>query len=63
MLERVIQLDYKDAGINAYAFSPDGRRALTGANDKTVRLWDAEAGHCLRVLKGHTESVWRGVQH
>ncbi len=52
-----IQLDYKNAWINAYAFSPDGKRALTGADDKTVRLWDLETGRCLRVLKGHTDSV------
>jgi hypothetical protein len=51
--ERTIQLDYK-AEINAYAFSPDGKRALTGARSKAVRLWDVETGCCLRVLEGHT---------
>ena len=56
--EKVIQLDSKDAIINAYAFSPDGKRALTGCNDDTVRLWDLETGHCLRVFKGHTDKVW-----
>jgi GTPase SAR1 family protein len=40
------------------AWSPDGRRALSGADDMTVRLWEVESGRCLRVLEGHAGRVW-----
>ena len=43
--------------VMSVAWSPDGRRALSGAYDKTVRLWEVETGRCLRVLEGHTDSV------
>jgi WD40 repeat protein len=39
------------------AVSPDGRRALFGA-DKTVLLWDLEAGEEIERLEGHTGDVW-----
>ncbi|HWA24586.1 MAG TPA: TIR domain-containing protein [Lacunisphaera sp.] len=55
--EAPFQLDYFQATC-AYAFSPDGRHALTGADDMTVRLWNVETGRCLRVLEGHKNSVW-----
>jgi hypothetical protein len=54
--EKVIQLEYKSK-ILVYALSPDGKRALTGAKDNTLRLWDLETRRCLRVLGGHTKEV------
>jgi hypothetical protein len=55
--ETAIKLDYLVL-IRDYAFSPDGKRALTGADDATARLWDLETGRCLRVLDGHMQDVW-----
>ncbi len=54
--EKVIQLAYKD--IQAYAFSPDERRALSAGDDQSVRLWDLETARCLRVFEGHKREVW-----
>jgi WD40 repeat protein/GTPase SAR1 family protein len=40
------------------ALSGDGRHALSGSLDNTMRMWDVETGRCERVLAGHTDSVW-----
>ena len=39
------------------AFSPDGKRALSGSADKTVKLWDVETGDLLRTFEGHSDDV------
>ena len=48
---------YSTGQIFAYAFSPDGKRALTGGSDKTARLWDLQTGACLSKFEGHSEGV------
>src|SRR5262249_36594002 len=44
--------------VNSVTFSPDGRRALSGGSDHTVRLWDLERGREVRRLAGHQDIVW-----
>jgi len=39
------------------AFSPDGKRIVTASFDHTARVWDAETGHLLATLTGHTDDV------
>jgi WD40 repeat protein len=40
-----------------FALSPDGRRLLTGHDDKSVRLWDVASGKELHRFTGHTGTV------
>ncbi|MBO0800427.1 MAG: serine/threonine protein kinase, partial [Blastocatellia bacterium] len=44
--------------VYAVAFSPDGKRLVTGSSDNTVKLWDAATGEKTLILKGHTDAVW-----
>jgi WD40 repeat protein len=39
------------------AFSTDGKQIVSGSDDKTVRVWDAQTGVERAVLEGHTSSV------
>jgi WD40 repeat protein len=43
---------------NAVAFSSDGKFALFASADKSVRLWDVDAGRELKRFIGHSASVW-----
>ena len=39
------------------AFSSDGKRIVSGSDDKTIRLWDAETGEQRQHLEGHQHRV------
>ncbi len=51
-------LEAQSSPANAMAFSPDGKLAAFASADKSVRLFDIEAGRDLRRCIGHTASVW-----
>ena len=38
--------------------SADGRKALSGSEDKTLKLWDVSSGRCLRTFMGHSGAVF-----
>lgn len=43
--------------INCAAISPDGRLAVTGSDDNTLKVWDLTSGHERHALEGHTDPV------
>ena len=50
-------LESHTSWVTAVAVLADGRRALSGSRDCTLRLWDLATGETLRTLEGHTRSV------
>jgi WD40 repeat protein len=39
------------------AFSQDGKFALSGSSDNTLRKSDLESGECVSVLDGHSSHI------
>jgi len=40
-----------EGAVTSVAFSPDGLRLASGADDRTVRVWEAETGERVQVLR------------
>src|SRR5262249_50430439 len=53
----VCHFDEHRQPVTCVAFLPDGRYALSGSMDRTLRLWDAEAKKEVRQYRGHTAGV------
>ena len=43
----------------AVAFSPDGKRFMTGGYENSISVWDAETFDEMLRLNGHTDYVFR----
>ena len=37
--------------ISSVAYSPDGKRIISGSSDNTIKIWDANTGTCLKTLR------------
>jgi WD40 repeat protein len=46
------------AEVWSVAYSNDGRRIVSGSEDQTMRVWDAQSGAELACLRGHIAEVW-----
>jgi WD40 repeat protein len=55
--KQLTRLDGHTAGAWWAAFTPDGRRIVSGGDDYTVRAWDAVRGKQLHCFTGHTACV------
>jgi WD40 repeat protein len=55
-IEIVPQLGHSGS-VTSVAFAPDGKTALSGGEDSTLRLWDLASGREIRTFVGHSGSV------
>jgi hypothetical protein len=58
--DRFVEVDRlkgHEGGVWSVAFSPDGRRIVSGSSDRSVRVWDASSGQVVSTLKGHEDWV------
>jgi WD40 repeat protein/serine/threonine protein kinase len=53
----VRQFKGHESVVSGVAFSGDGRKAVSGSWDKTVRLWNVETGEQLACFVGHEQTV------
>jgi hypothetical protein len=44
--------------VQACAFLPDGKRAVSASSDNTLKLWDVETGKEIRTYSGHQGYVY-----
>jgi serine/threonine protein kinase len=44
-------------GVRSVSFSADGKYAISGSDDKTLKLWEVSTGQCLRTFEGHSDDV------
>ncbi len=49
-------LDGHKSWVESVSVTPDGRRAVSGSLDHTLRVWDLETGECKSTLEGQTHS-------
>ncbi|MFO0841399.1 MAG: protein kinase [Gemmataceae bacterium] len=53
----LFRIDGAPTVVRAVAYSPDGRRIVTGSFDGVVKIWDADTGRLLQTCPGHSGEV------
>lgn len=43
--------------MNTIAYSPDGKRVITAADDGKIKVWDVDSGFCIVTFTEHTSGV------
>lgn len=56
-----IALGRHDLFIDAIQFTPDGRRAISGSGDGTLKIWDTERRALLKTLEGGSDRAVRAL--
>jgi WD40 repeat protein len=51
------RLGRQDTDVEAVAFAPDSRSALSAGSDGIVRLWNVQTGEMIRTFEGHKGAV------
>lgn len=59
--ENRLEMYYGGAFVSSVALTRDGKKALSGGGDGTMRLWDAQTGQCLRTFEVSDSRCVRGV--
>lgn len=44
--------------VYALAFTPDGRRLVSGSRDRTLRIWDLASRTSIATLAGHSDEIF-----
>jgi len=55
--ESLMTLHLNQDGVWDVAFSPDGRHIITGGEDSTIKVWDAQTGAETMTLRGHEDWI------
>jgi RNA polymerase sigma factor (sigma-70 family) len=54
-------MQQKRHSVEALAFTPDGRWLVSGADDLSVKVWEAATGKLIARFDGHDSNVWQVV--
>ncbi|MFH1090052.1 MAG: hypothetical protein V1742_00635, partial [Pseudomonadota bacterium] len=56
--EVIFTMEGHKAGVSSVCFSPDGKRALSGGTDNTMRLWDLKTGREIAQFVSFADGGW-----